>query len=326
MRKRPNILLFLTDEQRADHLGCYGNSILRTPHIDGIAQSGARYDRFYTAVPVCMPNRASLATGRMPSAHGVRQNGIPLPLESTTFVDLLAAAGYRPAAIGKIHLQNIGDAPTDSRSLPGGEGQVSPPPEFAEAIKHDRMTDAYKAENIRAWQNNPRRQISTPYYGFEHLRICSGDGDMVEGHFTAWLSERHSDPASLKGPQHAYPADDYSVPQAYRTSMPEELYPTRYIEEETIAFIEEHSLNAPDSPFFVHCSFPNPHHPFTPPDPSKQLFDRLLVHFALVEKLRVRCRTERLTAKPIIIFVHSRHSVPHYPVAATEGTSFGRKS
>lgn len=96
---------------------------------------------------------------------------------------------------------------------------------------------------------------------------------MVEGHFTAWLSERHSDPASLKGPQHAYPADDYSVPQAYRTSMPEELYPTRYIEEETIAFIEEHSLNAPDSPFFVHCSFPNPHHPFTPPGKYWDMYD-----------------------------------------------------
>ncbi|MFP6688593.1 MAG: sulfatase-like hydrolase/transferase, partial [Alphaproteobacteria bacterium] len=107
----------------------------------------------------------------------------------------------------------------------------------------------------------------------EHLRICSGDGDMVEGHFTAWLNERHPDPASLRGSRNAHPAENYSVPQAYRTSMPEELYPTRYIEEETITFIEEHSRDASDNPFFVHCSFPDPHHPFTPPGKYWDMYD-----------------------------------------------------
>jgi arylsulfatase A-like enzyme len=108
MQRRPNFLLFITDQHRADHLGCYGNRVVRTPNIDSIAARGARFDHFYVANAICMPNRATLMTGRMPSLHGVRYNGIPLSLEAVTFVELLAAAGYSTALVGKSHLQNFG--------------------------------------------------------------------------------------------------------------------------------------------------------------------------------------------------------------------------
>ena len=65
-RSRPNFILFITDQHRADFLGCYGHPIVRTPHIDSIAARGTAFDRFYVASPVCMPNRSSLMTGRMP--------------------------------------------------------------------------------------------------------------------------------------------------------------------------------------------------------------------------------------------------------------------
>ena len=97
---RPNFLLFITDQQRADHLGCYGNPIVRTPAIDAIARNGWLAEEFYTATPICMPNRASLMTGRMPSRHGVRHNGIELTFDETTFVEVLRAAGYATAHIG----------------------------------------------------------------------------------------------------------------------------------------------------------------------------------------------------------------------------------
>src|SRR4030095_11929726 len=106
-----NFLLIITDQQRADHLSCYGNTVLTTPHIDRIAAAGMRYERFYVANPVCMPNRATLVTGRMPSNHGVRHNGIPLWPRSNTFVHLLRNAGYRTALVGKSHLQNMGVRP-----------------------------------------------------------------------------------------------------------------------------------------------------------------------------------------------------------------------
>src|ERR671939_1878225 len=97
--ERPNFLFVITDQQRADHLGCYGNPLVRTPNIDALAARGTRFERFYTATPICMPNRATLMTGRMPSLHGARQNGIPLSLKATTFVDILNAAGYHTALI-----------------------------------------------------------------------------------------------------------------------------------------------------------------------------------------------------------------------------------
>jgi arylsulfatase A-like enzyme len=84
---RPNILLFITDQHRADYLGCAGHPVLKTPHIDSIAARGTFFERFYVATPVCMPNRATLMTGRMPSVHGVRSNGSPLSLFSNTLVD-----------------------------------------------------------------------------------------------------------------------------------------------------------------------------------------------------------------------------------------------
>src|SRR3981081_2707941 len=107
MADRPNVLFFLTDQLRADNLGCYGKRIIRPPAIDSLAARGTAFDRFYVASPVCQPNRASLMTGRMPSVHDVRSTGISLSMQAVTFVDLMRDAGYRTALIGKSHLQNF---------------------------------------------------------------------------------------------------------------------------------------------------------------------------------------------------------------------------
>jgi len=116
MTDRPNFLFLITDQQRADWLGCYGHPVLKTPHIDAIAGQGTRFDSFHVASPVCVPNRASLLTGRYPSLHGLRYNGCVLPENANTFVDLLADAGYHTAAIGKSHLQPFTDLPPIGKS------------------------------------------------------------------------------------------------------------------------------------------------------------------------------------------------------------------
>ena len=132
---RPNFLLFITDQHRADFLGCYGHPVLRTPHIDSIAARGTAFDRFYVASPVCQPNRASLMTGRMPSVHDVRSNGIPLSMNAVTFVDLLRDAGYRTALVGKSHLQNFtGYAPIIKRPPPR-EGFHEPSAGLTQALR-----------------------------------------------------------------------------------------------------------------------------------------------------------------------------------------------
>src|SRR5262245_50328046 len=159
MADRPNFLLFITDQLRADHLGCYGNRIVRTPAIDSIAARGTSFDKFYVASPVCQPNRATLATGRMPSLHGVRTNGISLSLSANTFIDMLRANGWRTALIGKSHLQNFGGLPPALKRPPTPEGYVTPPKGLDEADKEDRADPIYDQENAKEFDANPAHDL-----------------------------------------------------------------------------------------------------------------------------------------------------------------------
>jgi arylsulfatase A-like enzyme len=137
MSRKPNFLFIITDQHRADHLGCYGNPIVRTPNIDAISARGRRWERFHVANPICMPNRASIMTGRMPSLHGARHNGIPLSRDHTTFVELLKDAGYATALIGKSHLQAFTGLPATNRHMPA-PGKHTPSEGLRDAFKDSR--------------------------------------------------------------------------------------------------------------------------------------------------------------------------------------------
>jgi arylsulfatase A-like enzyme len=264
MQSLPNILLIITDQHRADHLGCYGNAVVRTPNIDGLAARGIAFDRFYVASPVCMPNRATLMTGRMPSLHGVRSNGIPLSLEATVFTDMLRAGGYRTAMIGKSHLQNMLDAPA---LVSAGE---KPPQGFEEA-RHERLTGPlYDQERKSRWAE-PAHEMRLPYYGFDHVELCDEHGDLTFGHYGRWLAARVPEPERLRGRANAMPDPRIVAPQAWRTRVPEELYSTSYIAERTEAFLAAQAGS--EAPFFLKCSFPDPHHPFTPPGRYWDMYD-----------------------------------------------------
>ena len=86
----------------------------------------------------------------------------------------------------------------------------------------------------------------------------------VHGHYTKWLRERRADGDALRGPENQLP-HDYVLPQAWRTALPEELYPTSYVVERTLAWLDGFAKRKDGAPFFLQCSFPDPHHPFTPP-------------------------------------------------------------
>jgi len=261
MSRQPNFVLFVTDQHRADHLGCYGHPVLRTPNIDALAARGATFERFFVTSPVCMPNRASLMTGRMPSIHGVRSNGIPLSMRQTTFVELLAAAGYDTALIGKSHLQNFTGNPPLVRAPESRDGLRAPPEGLREAFKDPWDDGDYDQESPWFWQEN-NAGVRTPFYGFDHVELCTGHGDEVGGDYRRWLLERRPDGLSLIGPENALPGDG-GCPQAWRTAVPEDLYPTTYIAERAEAWLKTRSSQ--DRPFFLMVSFPDPHHPFTPP-------------------------------------------------------------
>ena len=261
---QPNFLLIITDQHRADYLGCYGHPLLKTPHIDFIAARGTRFERFYVATPVCMPNRATLMTGRMPSVHGVRSNGMPLSLRSNTFVDALRAGGYATALVGKSHLQNFtGFGPVLKRDPPR-PGDCLLDAEFAEAMKPSTNESAYDQELPSRWLSGNDFAMRLPFYGFEHVDLCTDHGHRVGGHYYVWLKSKRPNADALRDPKNQLP-HDYVCPQAIRTPIPEELYPTSYIADKACAWLDGHSEARRRAPFFLMVSFPDPHHPFTPP-------------------------------------------------------------
>ena len=114
---RPNLLLVLSDDHSAPHLGCYGNPDIKTPYLDRFAAEGIRFDRAYVACPQCVPSRASILTGRSPVSIGMTRFSAPLPMEVGTFPELLRKHGYFAGVAGRtFHLDGAGEVP-ESRKV-----------------------------------------------------------------------------------------------------------------------------------------------------------------------------------------------------------------
>ncbi len=110
--ERPrNLVLVLTDDQRADAMGCAGHPFLRTPNLDALAARGAWCRNAFVTTALCSPSRATILTGQYAHRHGVVDNGTPLPKGIPTYAKVLQAAGYETAYIGKWHMGAIGDEP-----------------------------------------------------------------------------------------------------------------------------------------------------------------------------------------------------------------------
>lgn len=117
--KRPNILFILADDLGYGHLGCYGQTKIRTPNIDRLAQQGMRFTSAYAGCTVCAPSRSALMTGLHTGHTPVRGNsgGLPLPGDAVTFAEVLQEAGYATGCFGK---WGLGDA--DSEGHPNRQG------------------------------------------------------------------------------------------------------------------------------------------------------------------------------------------------------------
>jgi choline-sulfatase len=101
---KPNILFIMTDQQRADAMGCSGGWV-KTPNLDRIAGEGVRFENAVTNSPVCIPARVSLATGLYPHNTGVWRNcPYDLPADTPTWMQAVRDAGYRTSVFGKTHL------------------------------------------------------------------------------------------------------------------------------------------------------------------------------------------------------------------------------
>ena len=235
MTKRPNILLITTDQHRKDALGCYDNPVIRTPNIDRLAACGVRFTRAFAACPVCAPNRASIATGRYPSIHGLWTNGVALGKSELTVMQVLRRSGYATYGAGKMHFG-------PQWAWPQGGGPICDP-DPALAI-------------------NPQPDDSEfPWYGFERLVATEDErigpyGDYLAKHgYDVW-----ADPHSFSYPQHA----------TVRSVYPQEHHQTTWVADRSIEFLEQHPA---ERPFFMWTSFVQPHHPFIAPAPYDTMYD-----------------------------------------------------
>ncbi len=150
----PNIVFLMTDNHRWDMLGCAGNEIIRTPHIDALAARGARFTNSFCTTSICAATRASILTGEFRREHGYTFTMPPMTVQrmDRSYPALLRRAGYRTGFVGKLGVEVDPRAP-------------------------DRMFDFYRRRIASSTRN--------PYYRpaadgkVKHITTINGD-DAVE--------------------------------------------------------------------------------------------------------------------------------------------------
>ncbi|XP_037329187.2 steryl-sulfatase isoform X1 [Pungitius pungitius] len=130
---KPNFVLIMVDDLGIGDLGCYGNTTLRTPNIDQLAQEGVKLTHHIAAASLCTPSRAAFLTGRYPIRSGVAGYHRPgvflfnaasggLPGQEVTFANIAKQHGYKTALIGKWHLGLNCESSEDHCHHPGVHG------------------------------------------------------------------------------------------------------------------------------------------------------------------------------------------------------------
>jgi arylsulfatase A-like enzyme len=108
--RKPNLILFLPDQQRADTLACYGGVKVHAPNLNKLASESVVFERAYVTHPVCTPSRSSLMTGTWPHTNGCTRNSVPLDRRFRVFPELMDDKDYCTAYVGKWHLGEEGPA------------------------------------------------------------------------------------------------------------------------------------------------------------------------------------------------------------------------
>jgi arylsulfatase A-like enzyme len=128
-QSKPNIILLMADDLGWGDTRYSGHSVLKTPFLDEMSRNGLRFDRFYSAAPVCSPTRGSCLTGRHPYRYGIFNANVGhLPEEEVTLAEVLKPRGYATGHFGKWHLGTLTKTVNDSNRGGGrGEEFYSPP-------------------------------------------------------------------------------------------------------------------------------------------------------------------------------------------------------
>jgi len=104
-----NLVVILAESHSQNLLGCYGDSVIKTPNLDRLAKRGVRFTDTYCTSPICVPSRASFATGLYPHQNGFWDNSIPFDGSVTSWMRRLRDDGHRVDAVGKLHYRSSED-------------------------------------------------------------------------------------------------------------------------------------------------------------------------------------------------------------------------
>jgi arylsulfatase A-like enzyme len=228
------ILFITTDQMRYDAIGANGGRVARTPAVDALAAEGVAYDRAQPQNVVCMPSRATMVTGQHVGTHGVWMNGVPLPADAPSVAAVLAGAGYRTALVGKSHFEPLLDP----------------------FLRFE--------ENRLGFEGVPG-----PSHGFEHMELAT-HGAVGFTHYAGHMRAEH--PEAIGGFFQVLDADlevsgvgggDSGAPQVKVNPIPRGWYHTDWVADRTIAWLD--GLSGDDD-WFCWMSFPDPHHPWDPPE------------------------------------------------------------
>jgi len=110
LARKPNLIVFLPDQQRADTIACYGGAKVHAPNLNKLASESVVFERAYVTHPVCTPSRSALMTGTWPHINGCTRNSVPLDRRFHVFPELFEHKDYRTAYMGKWHLGEEGPA------------------------------------------------------------------------------------------------------------------------------------------------------------------------------------------------------------------------
>ena len=189
---KPNILLMLSDDHSYPFVTCYGDSNVRTPTLDRLANEGMRFHRFFTACPQCVPSRAAYMTGRSAVAARMTRFSSPLPKDEITFPEILRAeAGYYTGICGR------------SFHLDGSNGKGA-----------QTATDLLTKHDMRTFQSRVDFLQGSPDTGVPQKIATFLDNKPSDKPFFMWANfsdphhvwnaptELRPDPKSLKLPAH----------------------------------------------------------------------------------------------------------------------------
>ena len=160
--RRPNVLFILADDLGYGDLGCFGQKLIRTPNIDGLAAQGTRFRQAYAGSTVCAPSRSSLMTGKHTGHAPIRGNlgvqpegQVPMPADTFTMAHMFRKAGYVTGLVGKWGLGHPGSA-----STPDKMG-------FDYFYGYNCQTKAHEYYPEYLWRNDQKVELGGKHYSHD---------------------------------------------------------------------------------------------------------------------------------------------------------------